>query len=68
MIRFSTPTGAELPALIRIAVGFAIAEATARATGVDRAGTIRRNLNQLLREALSAPTEELGDIVDDTTD
>lgn len=59
MVRFSTPTGSELTPLIRIAVGIAVAEATARATGVDRAGTLRRNLNQLLREALSAPAEEL---------
>jgi len=68
MLRFSTPTGSELPALIRIAVGLAIAEATARATGVDRAGTIRRNLNQLLREALSAPPEELEEVSDDSAE
>ena len=68
MLRFSTPNGSELPALIRIAVGLAIAEATARATGVDRAGTIRRNLNQLLREALSAPPEELEEVSDDSAE
>jgi hypothetical protein len=66
MVRFSTPSGSELPALIRIAVGLAIAEATARATGVDRAGTIRRNLNQLLREALSAPAEEIEEAADES--
>jgi hypothetical protein len=68
MIRFSSPNGAELQPLVRVAVGIAIAEATARATGVDRAGTIRRNLNQLLREALSAPTEDLGDMSYDTSE
>jgi len=68
MIRFSSPSGAELQPLVRIAVGIAIAESTARATGVDRAGTIRRNLNQLLREALSAPTEDLGDTSYETSE
>lgn len=65
MIRFSTPTGSELPAMIRLAAGFAIAEATARATGVDRAGTIRRNLNELLREALAAPAEQIEEVSDE---
>lgn len=62
MVRFSTPSGRELPALVRLAAGIAIAEATARATGVDRAGTIRRNLNELLREALSAPAEDIEEV------
>lgn len=66
MVRFSTPNGSELPALVRLAAGFAIAEATARATGVDRAGTIRRNLNELLREALSAPPEEIEEDSDES--
>jgi hypothetical protein len=61
MVRFATPTGSELPALIRLAAGFALAETTARAIGVDRAGTIRRNLNQLLREALASPAEDIED-------
>lgn len=59
MLRFATPSGAEIRPMVRLAVGFAVAEATARAIGVDRAGTIRRNLNQLLREALAAPVADL---------
>ena len=55
MVRFSTPAGEELPMLLRLAAGLAISEATARHVGVRQAGTIRRNLNQLLREALAAP-------------
>jgi hypothetical protein len=42
---------------VRLGAGLAIAEVTARATGVRQAGTIRRNLNQLLREALSDPAQ-----------
>lgn len=68
MIRFTSPDGSELIPLVRIAVAIAIAEATARATGVDRAGTIRRNINQLLREALAAPPEQLGDVPNDSTE
>lgn len=68
MHRFASPSGAEVRPIVRLAVGFAVAEATARATGVDRAGTIRRNLNQLLREALSVPAAALEDQLSDVED
>ncbi len=68
MLRFATPSGIEIRPIVRLAVGFAVAEATARATGVDRAGTIRRNLNQLLRDALSAPATDLEEQSRDSED
>jgi hypothetical protein len=55
LVRFAAPGGVELNAFVRFGAGLAIAEVTARATGVRQAGTIRRNLNQLLREALAEP-------------
>lgn len=50
--------GAELEQiepLLRVAAGLGLAETTARISGVQRAGTIVRNLNEFLREALSKP-------------
>ena len=58
MVRFSTADGHELMPITRLATGLAIAEYTARHVGVRQAGTIRRNLNELLREALSGPLAE----------
>jgi hypothetical protein len=55
LVRFAAPGGVELNAFVRLGAGLAIAEVTARATGVRQAGTIRRNLNQLLRDALAEP-------------
>lgn len=57
VLRFSSPGGAEVAAFIRLAAGLAISEVTARASGVRQAGTIRRNLNQLLHDALAGPIE-----------
>lgn len=66
MQRFSTPSGSELAPLVRLAAGLAVAETTARTSGVKQAGTIRRNLNELLREALSgSPQVVLEDESDD---
>ncbi|MBZ2186094.1 MAG: ATP-binding protein [Bryobacter sp.] len=45
----------EIEALTRVAAAFGLAEITARDAGVQQYGTIRRNVNQLLREALSKP-------------
>jgi hypothetical protein len=45
----------EIEALARIAAALGLAEITARDSGVPQYGTIRRNLNQLLREAMSKP-------------
>jgi hypothetical protein len=53
--RFGGATADDIEGLIRIAAGLAIAETTARESGVQMAGTIRRNLNELLSTALSKP-------------
>lgn len=45
----------EIEALARVAAAVGLAEITARDAGVPQYGTIRRNLNQLLREAFSKP-------------
>jgi hypothetical protein len=58
--RFSSPSGAEVTAFVRLAAGLAISEITAAAQGVRQAGTIRRNLNQLLHDALAGPIEPGG--------
>jgi Histidine kinase-, DNA gyrase B-, and HSP90-like ATPase len=55
MRRFCKPESQEIEALLRIAAAFGLAEITARDSGVPQYGTIRRNVNQLLREALSKP-------------
>jgi hypothetical protein len=55
MQRFCRPESAEIEGLERVAAAIALAEVTARDSGVQQYGTIRRNVNQLLREALSKP-------------
>ncbi|MCZ7554571.1 MAG: ATP-binding protein [Anaerolineales bacterium] len=45
-----------LEALLRLATAIVLAEITARDSGVKLAGTIRRNINKLLREGLSRPS------------
>lgn len=54
--QFGGTSASSLEPLVRLATGFALAEITARAEGVDRAGTLRRNLNDLLRGPLAAPS------------
>jgi hypothetical protein len=51
--RFGGANNEQMEALVRMAAGVAIAEVTARESGVKEAGTIRRNLNELLLDALS---------------
>lgn len=53
MIRFgqNDPEGVE--ALLRVAAAIALAEVLARDAGVRTAGTVRRNVNDILRDALS---------------
>lgn len=51
--RFGGANSEQIEGLVRIAAGVAIAEITARASGVKEAGTIRRNLNELLLDSLS---------------
>lgn len=55
MQQFCRPDSEEIEALARVAAAIGLAEITARDAGVPQYGTIRRNLNQLLREALSKP-------------
>jgi hypothetical protein len=55
MVQFCRPESTEIEALERVAAALGLAEITARDSGVPQYGTIRRNMNQLLREALSKP-------------
>jgi hypothetical protein len=55
MQQFSGKDPSEIEPLLRIGVAIALAEVTARESGVKKAGTIRRNVNELLRDALSKP-------------
>lgn len=57
MERFVSPDGEEIIPFTRLAAGLAIAEITAREVGVRQAGTLRVNLNQILRAALSGPIQ-----------
>jgi Histidine kinase-, DNA gyrase B-, and HSP90-like ATPase len=56
MVSFAQTDPDDVEALLRVASALALAEMLARRTGVKLAGTIRRNLNDILREALSHPT------------
>lgn len=58
MTRYAARGGDDLEALLRIAAGLALAEALARNNGVKMAGTVRRNFNEILRDALSAVDRE----------
>ncbi|HYG64956.1 MAG TPA: ATP-binding protein [Thermoanaerobaculia bacterium] len=58
MVRFISLDGDEIVPFLRLAAGLAIAEVTAREVGVRQAGTLRRNLNQILRSALSGPIQK----------
>jgi hypothetical protein len=55
MQQYCRADSAEIEALARVAAAVGLAEITARDAGVPQYGTIRRNLNQLLREAFSKP-------------
>ncbi len=55
MVSFAQSDPNDVEAVLRIAAGLALAEKLARASGVRMAKTIRRNLNELLRQALSRP-------------
>lgn len=55
MERFSGADPDRIEPLLRVAAGLALAETSARASGVKYPGTIRRNLNEFLRDALSKP-------------
>ena len=53
--RFVGASGESLEALLRLAAAIGLAEITAREAGVRLAGTFRRTINELLRDALSKP-------------
>ena len=53
MVLFAQTDPDDIEALIRVGAAIAIAEKLARRAGVKMAGTIRRNVNEILREALS---------------
>ena len=44
--------------LLRVAVAICLAEITSRESGVRHASTVRRNINDLLRNALAQPAVE----------
>jgi len=53
MVLFAQTDPDHIEALIRVGSAIAISEKLARRAGVKLAGTIRRNVNEILREALS---------------
>jgi hypothetical protein len=55
MERFGGSSYTEIEPLVRVAAAIGLAETAARYGGVKSAGTIRRNINELLRNALSKP-------------
>jgi len=55
MDRFGGTEPAKIEPLLRVAAALALAEISARESGVKKAGTIRRNVNELLGGALSKP-------------
>lgn len=58
MRQFVRPAGDELIPFTRLAAAIAIAEQVARESGVDRAGAVRRHLNDILRGGLSGPVND----------
>lgn len=55
MERFGGTEPERIEPLLRVAAAIALAETASREAGVKMAGTIRRNINELLREGLSKP-------------
>lgn len=55
MERFGGADASRIEPLLRVAVAIVLAEIIARKSGVKQAGAIRRNINELLRNALSKP-------------
>lgn len=53
MIRFAQMDDQAFEAILRIAAAIGISELVARDSGVQKAGTFRRNINEILTEALS---------------
>ena len=55
MMRFAQTDTEDVEGLLRVAAAIALAEVLARDSGVRQAGTVRRNVNNILKEALSEP-------------
>jgi hypothetical protein len=55
MIQFAQQDPEQIESLLRVAAAIALAEVLARDAGVKQAGTVRRNINDILRDALSDP-------------
>jgi histidine kinase/DNA gyrase B/HSP90-like ATPase len=55
MVRFADMSTSQMEPVLRVAMALALAEITARESGVKYAGTIRNLVNDLLRDALSKP-------------
>ena len=55
MVSFAQTDPDDVEALLRVAAALALAEKLARLSGQKYAGIIRRNLNEILRDALSLP-------------
>jgi hypothetical protein len=53
MVRFAQTDTEDVEALLRVAAALGLAEVLARDSGVRKAGTVRRNVNDILRDALS---------------
>ena len=53
MVRFAQTDTEDVEALLRLAGAIALAEVLARDSGIRKAGTVRRNVNDILRDALS---------------
>ena len=55
MERFGGTNSSDIEPLLRVAAAIALAETAARLAGVKGVGQVRRNINQLLSDALSKP-------------
>ena len=55
MMRFAQADTEDVEGLLRVAAAIALAEVLARDSGVRQAGTVRRNVNDILRNVLSEP-------------
>jgi hypothetical protein len=55
MVQFAQNNRESMEALVRVAAALGISEVLAREAGVRKAGTVIRNLNELLAPAFSAP-------------
>ncbi len=55
MLRFAGADGSSIEPLLRVAAAIGLGEVLARESGVRQAGTVRRNVNDLLRDSLSQP-------------